>query len=394
MTIHLLVILILVGGWLFGRLASSLWLPRILGMMLWGLLLGTLYHDDIPQAIWAVVPLIKSTALAVLLIRAGLSLDLSTFHRIDPPAVRLAVIPAVLESLILVLLFRYLVGFEWVIAALAAILITAVSPAVAIPVMLTLKENRYGENNDMPNSILTGASLEVVLVLYTMVLGLIQGGEISLLHTALMLSWTLIMGVLSGGLAGLFLIWLFERFDTRIQINEKTILIFGLCLFLTQVSDWLKVSPLLGIIAMSSVLATRMPKVSELLSAKYKGLWDFNEAVLFVLIGISIKLESVTGILPWGILMIALGLTARAAGMILATQFASMPWNERIFSVFVCIPKATCTGRTRSLAYATGNSGGETIFAYAVLSILIATPLEMLGIRITGKRLFGVSPGQ
>ena len=140
MTLQLIIVLILVGGWLFGRLSSRIGLPGVLGMTLWGLVLGTIWRDEVPQVLWDLAPFLKSLALVVILLRAGLGIRLAALRRVGRAAAKMAFMPALTEAGVLTLLLHFIAGFDWKAAALAAALLSAVSPAVVVPAMVTLNE--------------------------------------------------------------------------------------------------------------------------------------------------------------------------------------------------------------------------------------------------------------
>ena len=140
MSFELIIVLILIGGWLLGRLFAAIGLPEVLGMTLWGILLGTIWQESIPPQLWEIAPFLKSLALIVILLRAGLGINLSVLKKIGTTAIKMSFIPALFEAITLTLLFHFVLSFEWIIAALAATLLSAVSPAVVVPSMLKLKE--------------------------------------------------------------------------------------------------------------------------------------------------------------------------------------------------------------------------------------------------------------
>jgi len=392
MTLQLIIVLILVGGWLFGRLASRIGLPGVLGMTVWGVVVGTLFRDSIPESLWAIAPFLKSLALIVILLRAGLGIRLPTLRKVGGVAIRMAFLPALWEAGVLTLLFHRVLGFPWATAALAAVLLAAVSPAAVVPSMLTLKEQGYGRDKDVPTMILAGASLDNVLVitLFTMFLGLARGDEVDLLRTLLLVPRSLILGILPGLAVGFFLVWFFERYYERIRATEKTILLLGLSVILAQVGDWAQTAALLGIMTVGFVLLARADRVAEELSRKLTKLWVFSEIMLFVLVGLSVRLEVALQAGPRALLLIAAGLAARSVGVLLATAGSELNRKERIFSVIAYIPKATVQAALGSAALDQGIAGGELILAYAVVAIIVTAPLGLIGIRSGGPRLLRI----
>lgn len=392
MTLQLIIVMILVGGWFFGRLSSRIGLPGVLGMTIWGMLIGTIWRDSIPAELWNLTPFLKSLALIVILLRAGLGIKFSTLRKIGAVALKMAFMPAFFEASVLTLLFHFVLGFEWVIAALAATLLSAVSLAVVVPSMLTLKEEVHGRNNDIPTMVLAGASLDNVLVItmFTMFLGLAGGKELSLVRTLLMVPWSLLMGILPGLLIGFFLVWFFEHFYEKIRATEKMLLLLGLSVVLAEIGDWTHTAALLGIMTIGFVLLAKADRVAKELSHKLSKLWVFSEIVLFVLIGMSVRVEVALKAGPLALLLITGGLAARSLGVLLATAGSGLNRKEKLFSIIAYLPKATVQAALGAVPLQEGVAGGETILAYAVVSIIVTAPLGLIGIRYGGPRLLHV----
>jgi len=392
MTLQLIIVLILVGGWLFGRLASRIGLPGVLGMTFWGVFIGTMWKDSIPAELWNLAPFLKSLALIVILLRAGLGIRLSSLKKVGAVAIKMAFLPALAEASALTLLFHFFIGFDWNIAALAATLLSAVSPAAVVPSMLTLKEEGYGQDKDVPTMMLAGASLDnvTVITMFTMFLGFAGGENLSLVRTLLMVPWSLILGIIPGLIVGFFLVWFFEHFYTKIRATEKVLLLLGISITLVQVGEWINTAALLGIMTIGFVLLARAEKVAEELSLKLGKLWVFSEIVLFVLIGMSVQIDVALRAGPGALLLITGGLAARSLGVLLATAGSPLNRKEKLFSVIAYLPKATVQAALGAVPLQKGVAGGELILAYAVVAIIFTAPLGLIGIRKAGPRLLHI----
>ena len=396
MTLQLIIVLILVGGWLFGRLFARIRLPGVLGMTLWGLAIGTLWRDAVPKELWDMAPFLKSLALIVILLRAGLGIRLDTLKKVGAAVMKMSFLPALFEAAALTALFRFVLGFEWVVAALAALLLSAVSPAVVVPSMLHLKERGYGGKRDVPTMILAGAGLDnvIVITLFTLCLGFAKGDKIGLLEAVLAVPRSLVLGVLPGLVVGFFLVWVFERYYDKIRATEKTLLLLGVSFLLVQVGDWMQAAALLGIMTVGFILLARADRVAKELSSKLGKVWVASEIVLFVLIGMSVKLDVALRAGPLALVLVAAGLIARSAGVWAATAGSALDRKERLFSVVAYLPKATVQAALGAVPLQEGVSGGEVILAYAVLAIFFTTPLGLVGIRLAGPKLLNIDIGE
>ena len=393
MSLQLSMVLILLGGWLFGRLSARVGLPGVLGMTLWGLLIGVLWRDRIPPELWNLAPFLKSLALIVILLRAGLGIHLSTLRKIGRTALRMSFLPALFEAAVLTVLFRFFLSFDWLVAGLAASLLAAVSPAVVVPSMLGLMDRGYGKDKEVPTMVLAGASLDDVIVisLFTMLLTLSTGESFGALQMFWMIPRSLILGVLPGLVVGFALVWFFERFYEQIRATEKLLLLLGVSVVLAQVGDWMHTAALLGIMTVGFILLARADRVAKELAAKLGKVWVFSEIILFVLIGMSVQLEVALRAGPLALAIITAGLVFRSLGVWIATGRSVFNSRERLFSVIAYLPKATVQAALGSVPLEAGVAGGDIILAYAVLAILFTAPLGLLGIQIAGPRLLNLS---
>ena len=121
---------------------------RIIGMLLTGVLLGPYALALLDGSILAVSADLRQMALIVILIKAGLSLDLRDLKAVGRPALLLSFLPALFEIGAVTLFAPRLLGVTRLEAALIGAVLGAVSPAVIVPRMLRLLEEGYGAGGD------------------------------------------------------------------------------------------------------------------------------------------------------------------------------------------------------------------------------------------------------
>ena len=78
-------------------------LPRIIGMLLVGILIGPYALGLLDPTILSISDDLRKLALMLILLRAGLSLDLGDLKRVGRPAVLMAFVPATFEVLAVLL---------------------------------------------------------------------------------------------------------------------------------------------------------------------------------------------------------------------------------------------------------------------------------------------------
>lgn len=147
-------------------------LPPLLGMLLAGLLLRNLpgepirsEHDllgyDFPW--WS--NKLRSCALAIIMLRAGLGLDLAKLRKMGLATARLAFCPCFAEALTVGLLAAPLLSMPPAWGGTLGFVIAAVSPAVVVPGMLDLQARGYGTKKGVPTMVVAAASFDDVLAI-------------------------------------------------------------------------------------------------------------------------------------------------------------------------------------------------------------------------------------
>jgi len=386
---NVLFAIILAGGWLSGRLFAKMKLPTILGMVIFGVICAVTAKTAAPPVFWELDPYLKSFALIVILLRAGLGIKRQTLKQIGGTAFRMSFIPCITEGAALTILFHNFFGFGWTVSALTAFMIAAVSPAVVVPSMLDLKEKGRGKKNEVPTLVLAGASIDDVfaITLFTVFLGLAAGGEVNIVLAIFSVPLSIIAGIATGAIAGYILSRFFSRHHGSIRATEKTLILLVCATLLVSVGNHLHFAALLGLMTAGFVILERHEAIAHELSRKLSRIWVFAEIILFVLIGYALDPEVALEAGGKGVMVIALGLVFRSLGVFLATARSPLSWRERLFCAIAYLPKATVQAALGSVALSRGIPEGNTILAIAVFSILFTAPLGLLGIRFFGNRL-------
>lgn len=388
--------LIFLVGLSTAAICRKIRLPRIIGMLVTGILLGPYVLDMLDSSILGISTELRQIALVIILIKAGLSLDLDDLKKIGRPAVLMAFLPALCEIAAFVLFAPAILGIDRLEAAIMGAVLGAVSPAVVVPRMVTLIEDGLGTDKGIPQLILAGASLDdvFVIVLFTTFLGMEQGNGIQLMDFA-SIPISILLGLLLGGGVGLFLTGLFERRYARqdlIRNSTKVIIILGVSFLLLAAEEWLEgfvpLSGLLAIMSMSMVIAMRsVPSVTKRLQEKYGKLWLAAELLLFVLVGAAVDIRYTLEAGLSAVLMIALGLVCRSVGVYLCLIGTRLDSRERLYCVIAYLPKATVQAAIGSVPLSLGLPCGSLVLSVAVLSILITAPLGAFGMDLSCSHL-------
>ncbi|QEN08905.1 peptidase [Oceanispirochaeta crateris] len=389
MSLNLLIVLTLIGGWIFSRVFKRIGLPNVLGMILWGILIGLFSRGNAPGSLEELSPFLKSLALIVILLRAGLGISPHTLARVGKTAVLMSFLPCLFEGFALMVLLHSFLNFSWITSGVCSFILAAVSPAVVVPSMLNLQESGLGQDKEVPTIILAGASLDDVfaITLFSIFLGLSTGQSVHISRALLEIPLSILGGIIPGILMGYLLAWYFKKYHTRVRATEKILLLLGVGILLVDIGNQIHTAALLGVMTCGFILLERVEYVAHELAEKLKKIWIFAEIILFVLIGLSVDLSVAWQAGFAGLLIISGGLVFRSLGVWLATIGSGLNQKERFFCVIAYLPKATVQAAMGSVPLAAGLAEGELILALAVLAILFTAPLGLIGIRTLGPVL-------
>lgn len=388
--------LVFLVGLAMAALCQAIKLPRIIGMLFTGILLGPYVLNWLDDSILSISSELRQMALIIILLKAGLSLNLSNLKKVGRPAVMMACVPATCEILAFILLAPVILGITRMEAAVMGAVLGAVSPAVVVPRMVQLMESGYGTKKGIPQMILAGASCDdiYVIVLFSTFVSMAQGGSAKITDF-INIPVSILLGVLLGAGTGWLLSLFFETAYARrhcIRNSMKVIIVLGVSFLLMAVETWLKgivsVSGLLAVVSMACVLKLRcVPAVTKRLSEKFGKLWLAAEVILFVLVGAAVDIRYTLQAGPAAVLMIFAALAFRAVGVCLCVAGTQLDRKERLFCVIAYLPKATVQAAIGSVPLAMGLPCGQIVLSVAVLAILITAPLGALGMDASYRRL-------
>lgn len=386
---------IFLAGLAMAGICGRLGLPRIIGMLFTGILLGPNVFNLLDSSILLISPQLRQMALIIILLKAGLFLNLSDLRQVGRPAVMMSFVPASFEILAFLLFGPFILGISRVEAALLGSVLAAVSPAVVIPRMVQLMEEKYGTDKSIPQMIMAGASCDdiFVIVLFSTFLGMVQGGSVRAADF-LNIPVSIVLGILLGAVFGYGLSRFFERAYEKkhyIRNSMKVVIVLGMSFLLMSVEAWLEdvvsVSGLLAVVSMACMIKIKSaPIVSKRLSEKFGKLWVAAEVMLFVLVGAAVDIRYTLGAGAAAVLMIAIALGFRAVGVCLCLAGTKLNRRERLFGIIAYLPKATVQAAIGSVPLAAGLPCGQLVLSVAVLSILITAPLGTVGMDLTYRK--------
>lgn len=393
-------ILIAIG---LSKLFQKLRLPGLLGMILTGIILGEYSKNYIvnilkldflepffiSDKILSISSDLRLCALIVILIRAGLGIDRESLKKIGNVALKMACIPCLFEGFTIMMVTHLLLGFPLPICGTLGFIIAAVSPAVVVPEMLSLKEKNLGKEREIPTLILAGASIDDIfaITLFSSFLSLSLGKNVNIYKEFLKIPLSIIIGIVLGGVIGIILVKFFKKYHIRDTRKAIIFLMVGIAFHQLETLNIFPIASLLGIMTMGFIILEKYPILAKRLSTKFNKIWVFSEIILFVLIGAAVNIEVIFSSSSVGVIIVLIGLIGRMLGVGVSLFGSNLNKKERLFCGLSYIPKATVQAAISGIPLAMGVPHGEILLAIGVLSIIISVPMGVIGIRMGQTRL-------
>lgn len=370
--------LIILFGLLSGALFKRLHLPYIIGMLLTGIILGPYVFNLIDGEILNISSAIRKMALVIILLKAGLSLDINDLKKVGRPAILMCFVPATFEIIAWVIFGPMFLSITVLEAVIIGCVMGAVSPAIIVPRMTKMMEEGWGTEKGIPQMIIGGASADdvYVIVLFTVFTSLEAGNGINVIQFAA-IPISIILGIILGIVAGFMLVWIFQHFHMRDTVKVLVLISisFLFCALEQSLNGVIQVSGLLAVMSMGIMIHFKYDKLTNRISGKFSKIWVCAEILLFVLIGTTVDITYVwkTGIMA--IIALIIGLLFRVIGTWFCLLRTNLNCKERSFCLISQLPKATVQAAIGGVPLAMGLNCGNLVLTIAVLSIVITAPV-------------------
>lgn len=381
--------LVFLCGLLLGSIFQKLKLPSLLGMLLTGILLGPCVLNLLDGSLLSISPDLREMALVIILLKAGLSLDLDDLKKVGRPAVLMCFLPATMEIAAFLLFGPALLHVSLLEAGILGAVMGAVSPAVIVPKMSRMMEEGLGTEKGIPQMIIAGSSEDdvYVIVLFTALVTLAGGGSASVMDFV-QIPVSIILGILLGAGSGLLLTKFFQTLHMRDSV--KVLILLSVSFLFLALENLLEgrvsVSGLLAVMSMGVTLFNRYGLLARRISGKFSKLWVAAEVILFVLVGATVDIHYAANAGAAVVLMLAAGLVFRLAGTYLCVVGTPLNRKERVFCMLAQVPKATVQAAIGGVPLAAGLACGQIVLTVVVIAILITAPLGAFLIDFTAKR--------
>lgn len=386
--------LILIVSLSLNAIFIKLKLPGLIAFIITGIILGPYVLNLIDPNIISISSDLREIALIVILLRAGLSLDLNDLKKVGRPAILLSFIPATIEIIFIGFISPLLFDISLIEGFILGSIIAAVSPAVVVPRMIDYIEKKIGTDKQIPQMILAGSSIDDIycIVMFTIFVGIQQTNTFHTLSIALF-PLTIIASLILGIGIGYLLVIIFKKIHMRDTV--KVLIIFASAFFLVVLEDFVEfyfeISGLLAVIALAGSILKTYPVLANRLTSKFSKIWVVAEIMLFVLVGAAVKISvlKTAGLLAVGLIFASIILRMIAVASCL--HKTKLNAKEKLFSCISYLPKATVQAAIGAIPLTLGMPAGYLILTISVLSIFITAPLGAIGMDRLNIKLLKVN---
>ncbi|GBN34252.1 Sodium/hydrogen exchanger 9B1 [Araneus ventricosus] len=398
-------LLLSVSAHIVGKLVSLIKLPPLIGMLIVGFLFRNLpfipYYQNI-SILWATT--LRAAAFVVILLKAGLGLDAEKLKSLKLIVFQLAFSPCIVETIVLGISSHFLLNLPWAWAIMLGFVISAVSPAVVVPGLLSLQERSFGIRKGIPTLVIAAASVDDILAItgFTIMLSISLSAGDSLWVTVLKGLLEPIGGLLYGVLFG-SLFWLIpsSQSSSSTQAFYHVVL---LCLggfagmFLSKRLGVAGLGPMACLVLafVASLGWKKDPQHLEQIERIIGVMWIILQPFLFNLIGAEVSVRNLQSNLGNTVLALLIGFTFRIITAAFASYGGGFNVKERLFIAIAWFPKATVQAAVgpQALDYVLSNNMGkeledqaQKILTGAVLSIIMTAPIGAALIALLGPLL-------
>merc|ERR1711871_479010 len=400
---------VLLCGILGGKLVATIGLPPLFGQLLMGFLLKNVIPDQLNGLSAGLNSMLRSVALAIIMLRAGLGLDFAMLRKSSVSTLILSTCPCIGEATTIAVLAHIIFpGMSWPFCFMLGFCIADVSPAVTTPILLDLNIQKRGTKKGVPTILLAAGSVNSVMaiVFYKIVEEFAWTGNISAENIISIVGVKFFLQVFGiGGGAGWVMgkmvhtCWRFtDDHSTRFAIMflMAMLTLFGFKQIGMSGGGTLAVL-MMGTTIHNSLSEEELSTVEKPVAGILGQAWSNCGAVLlFTLLGASLDASKLSPeLVGMGVLLVVLGLVGRSITLFFTLLlFPQWGVKEKLYSMVSWCPKATVQAAlaTAALDYITLQiKSGEfvatdpvvlqyldnamVILTTAILSIIMTAPL-------------------
>ncbi|XP_060663049.1 sodium/hydrogen exchanger 9B2-like [Drosophila nasuta] len=386
-----------------GYLMSLTTLPRLIGMLLVGVLFESLGWVNLDGDFSKVTAHCRKFALTVILTRAGLEMDPEAFKKVYKTILKLGIVPWFVEFCVMAVMSHYLLDLPWIWGCLLGSIMAAIAPAVVVPCLFRLRTKGYGVTKGIPTLVVAVSGVDdAISVAVFGIISTIMFTDRGQLYLISQVPVCIIGGLGFGIIWGLLARIFPEKGDAYV-VPLRTLLLFVGNLVAIYGSDKLGyegAGPLA--VVFSSFISNYFwckdgwTIDDNPVGTGFEIFWMIFEPILFGLTGATIKIRQLdSSLLYTGAACIFSGVIIRiflTAGIAFGDR---LNIKEKFFVGLSWMAKATVQAALGPVALRhLGDKASEneikwakTVQTICILSIILTAPLGAILISVTGTRM-------
>ncbi|XP_042557593.1 sodium/hydrogen exchanger 9B2 isoform X4 [Dipodomys spectabilis] len=341
---------------------------------------------------------LRSIALSIILVRAGLGLDPKALKKLKGVCVRLSMGPCIIEACAAAVLAHFLMRLPWQWGFILGFVLGAVSPAVVVPSMLLLQGGGYGVEKGVPTLLMAAGSFDDILAItgFNTCLGMAFSTG-STVFNVLRGLLEVVIGVATGIFLGLFIQFFPSADQDNLAWKRASLLLgFAVLAVFSSVQFSFPGSGGLCTLVMAFLAGLRWGTTKSEVEKIIAVAWNIFQPLLFGLIGAEVFVASLRPeTVGLSIATLGVAVLVRILSTFLMVCFAGFNLKEKIFISFAWLPKATVQAAIGSVALDAARAHGEKqleeygmdVLTVAFLAILLTAPIGSLLIGLLGPRL-------
>uniref|UniRef100_A0A0N4ZHA9 Na_H_Exchanger domain-containing protein n=1 Tax=Parastrongyloides trichosuri TaxID=131310 RepID=A0A0N4ZHA9_PARTI len=394
--------------WL-SKIVSFIKLAPLLGAMISGIMIRNL--DIIERNITEdekVGQFARNVAFIFILMRTGFGLDMIALRKYIVLSFSLGIISTLCEIIAIATISYFSLHLSFSICLTFASILSSVSPAVIVPVVIELQNKKIGTNQGIPTIILSNATIINIfcITFYGICISIFYGKGSS----SVWLLFSIPTGILFGIGIGFFIAFILRN-STRIEsdiVHFQRILLlilssfslyFGCKYFNMEI-----VGPI-GILVITILMSIYWNEDGELGTKReekiLKNIWNyFIEPLIFCLIGMEVKFNNFDiEMILVSLFILLFGLLFKLVSIFGISFMSHLNLKERIFLSISFIPKATVqaalapafafllVSKQKNESLYTRQSADIIILNICIMSILLTAPCGHMLMSLLGKKL-------
>ncbi|CAI2356382.1 unnamed protein product [Caenorhabditis sp. 36 PRJEB53466] len=393
--------ILLIAGIFAAKLSKMLRIPPLFGCLVLGIIVK---NATVFEQFFVFPPFLETTirkvALVNIVIRWGLSTDVQFLYENAVMPVTIGLVTAAGEIVAITIASYFILNMTFVMSIFCALILSTVSPAIAVPALTNFKEKNLGALKRIPENIIAVCCVDnLFCIILFMVLSSIIFTDAPIATTILLNAGTIVFGIIGGVILG-WLLWRFPRSDApHTQFARITLLgaisislIIGTYLIKYSCSGFIA-ALILGAMCAMQWKSDNKDKL-ECVESTYKYIWDcFALPLLFIFLGMKFDCSTLTWELVFlCIAVIAIGLLVRTILIMLVTLSSHINFKEQIVVALSLLPRATFqadlapTLLLMAAPFPDLSRDASLVLKAAILSALVTSPIFDILLNLVGSK--------